>query len=68
MKLQSQIKRTLTQPASIDYVRELLEGNRFLHRSELTQALCEKFGFYDMRGQPQLSGCVKALRKLEDAG
>jgi hypothetical protein len=68
MKLQNQIKRTLTQPASIDYVRELLEGNQFRHRSELTLALCEKFGFYDMGGQPQLSGCVKALRKLEDAG
>ena len=68
MNSQNQIKRTLTQPANVEYVRVLLECNHFIHRSELAEALCEHFGFYDMRGQAQLSGCVKALRKLEDAG
>ena len=65
---QNQIKRTLSQTASVEYVRELIESNRFRHRSELAAALCEQFGFYDARGQEQLGGCVKALRKLEAAG
>jgi len=68
MNLQTQIKRTLSQPASVGYVRELLDSNEFLHRKELAEALCEQFGFYDARGEAQRSGCVKALRELEAAG
>jgi len=68
MNLQTQIKRTLSQPASVGYVRELLDSNEFLHRNELAEALCEQFEFYDARGKAQRSGCVKALRELEAAG
>ena len=68
MNIQTQIKRTLSQPASVGYVRELLDGNEFLHRSELAEALCEQFEFYDARGELQRSGCLKALRELEAAG
>ena len=68
MNIQTQIKRTLSQPASVGYVRELLDGNEFLHRSELAEALCEQLEFYDARGELQRSGCLKALRELEAAG
>jgi hypothetical protein len=68
MNTQNQIKRTLSHPETIEYLSELLNNNPFIHRSELAEAVCEQFGFYDTRGKKQLSGCVKALRKLEAAG
>ncbi len=68
MNQQNQIKRTLLQPASIEYIRELLVCKQFLHRTELSVAVCENFGFHDARGHEQQGGCLKALRELEDAG
>ncbi len=65
---QNQIKRTLSEPMSIDYVCGLLKNNKILHRSKLAELVCEQFGFYDARGQEQRSGCLKALRELEAAG
>lgn len=68
MDTQNQIKRTLSKPGSIVYVRGLIESNQALHRSELAARVCEQFGFHDVRGQAQHSGCLKALRELEAAG
>lgn len=68
MNTQNQIKRTLSQPANIEHVRELLEHEQFLNRSELAKAVCEQFDFYDARNREQLGGCLKALRELEAAG
>jgi len=68
MNTQNQIKRTLSEPTSIDYICGLLESNEILHRSELATQVCEQFVFYDARGQAQRSGCLKALRELEAAG
>src|SRR3990172_1933363 len=68
MDTQNQIKRTLSQPAAIDYVAGLLKINESLRRSELVDFLCEQFGFHDVRGQRQRDGCMKALRELEAAG
>ena len=65
MKTQNQIKRTLSRPAEIAYIRGLLEINPDFHRSDLAGAVCGRFGFYDARGCLQLSGCLKALRDLE---
>jgi hypothetical protein len=67
MKAQNQIKRNLLQPSRIEYIRELLGCKQIRHRTELAEIVCEQFGFYDPRGQPQLSGCLKALRELEAA-
>ena len=67
MDTQNQIKRTLSELTSIEYVRELLESREILHRSALAELVCEKFGFYDARGQKQIAGCLKALRELETA-
>ena len=68
MDTQNQIKRTLSQPAAIDYVTGLLKINESLHRSELVDFLCDEFAFHDVRGQRQRDGCMKALRELEAAG
>jgi len=68
MNIQNQIKRALSEPASIEYVCGLLECNQSLHRSGLAEAVCEQFGFYDARGRKQSNGCLKALRELEHAG
>jgi len=68
MDTQNQIKRTLSQPDVLAYVVGLLNVNEFVHRSELADFLCEQFGFFDVRGQHQRDGCIKALRELEAAG
>lgn len=66
--IQNEIKRTLAEPESIEYVRGLLESNRVAHRSELAVVVCERFGFHDARGWAQVPGCLKALRELEGHG
>ena len=68
MYIQNQIKRKLSESASIKYVCDLLESKTNRHRTELAIRVCEQFKFYDTRGQAQTSGCVKALRELESAG
>jgi hypothetical protein len=68
MFIQNQIKRTLSTPANTEYIRQLLENEEILHRTDLATRVCKQFKFYDARGQIQLSGCVKALRQLEKAG
>ncbi len=68
MNIQNQIKRSLSQPQNVEYIRELLDSKKFVHRSELAGFLCERFDFHDARGKQQLSGCLKALRELEADG
>ena len=68
MFTQNQIKRTLSQPLTISYIADLLDGGEFVHRTELADFLCEEFGFHDVGGQPQRDGCVKALRELDASG
>lgn len=68
MNTQNQIKRTLSEPMSVEYVRGLIESNEVPHRNRLAEVVCKHFGFYDARGHIQRGGCVKALRDLEAAG
>ncbi len=68
MNTQNQIKRTLSEATSIEYVCGLLESKEILHRSELAALVCRQFGFYDVGGQEQWGGCLKGLRDLEAAG
>lgn len=63
-----QIKRTLSAPERVAYVRELLANEAVGHRTQLAVRVCEQFGFYDPRGRVQVGGCLKALRELERAG
>jgi hypothetical protein len=68
MKLQNQIKRTLSHPEAIVYVGQLLETEEVATRTELAEWCCEEFGFQDPRGENQLGGCLKGLRELEAKG
>ncbi len=67
MKLQNQIKRSLSTPKAIESVRRLLEES-VSSRIELAELVCEEFGFQDPRGENQWGGCLKALRELEGQG
>lgn len=68
MQQQNQIKRTLSQPESIDIVRNHLASNMHKNRASLSKALCQHFNFSDARAGLQIGGCNKALRELERAG
>ncbi|MDH3769971.1 MAG: IS4 family transposase [Nitrospirota bacterium] len=68
MNKQHQIKRTLSEPENITDIQRLLETNEYLHRSEFSEAVCKRFGFYDARGEEQRGSCIKALRELEARG
>jgi hypothetical protein len=68
MKLQNQIKRTLSTPEAIESVRRHLEEENVSSRIELAELVCEEFGFQDPRGENQWGGCLKALRELEARG
>ena len=68
MEVQSQIKRTLSEPDSIEIVRGLLSENAAACRSTFADAVCQSFGFHDARGRVQRSGCILALRELERSG
>lgn len=39
-----------------------------MHRTELADRLCDELGLVDRRGRRQRSGCLKALRVLEQRG
>jgi len=63
MKIQNQIKHTLSTQSSISYLKDLLSNKTFPNRVELAKKVCEKFKFHDPKGQPQVSGCAKKVRK-----
>lgn len=65
---QSQIKRTLEHPDSINVVRSILRRGELGSRSALADVVCRDFGFLDSRGSTQNAGCAKALRELERVG
>ncbi|RLA38908.1 MAG: IS4 family transposase [Gammaproteobacteria bacterium] len=68
MIIQNQIKRTISTPSNIEYIRQLLENEDILHRTDLARRVCKQFEFYDARGETQIASCMKALRRLEQAG
>jgi hypothetical protein len=41
---------------------------RYKKRTKLADQLCDQFDFFDLRGKKQRSGCLKALRELEQKG
>ena len=58
---QSQIKRTLEHPNSIDTVRSILMRSELGSRAALADAVCQDFGFLDSCGATQRAGCAKAV-------
>jgi len=65
MKTQNQIKRTLSQPEAIKQINNILDANTNINRSKLADLICDQFNFFNPCGEKQRSGCLKALRKLE---
>jgi len=68
METQNQIKRTLSQPEVVKQIKSMLEKNANMNRSQFANLVCERFKFFNPKGEKQLSGCLKALRKLEQDG
>lgn len=68
MAIQNLIKCTLTQADNIEVVRSMISNSGQAHRTELAEKVCRHFGFRDPKGNLQLSGCLKALRRLEEKG
>ena len=68
MKIQNQIKRTLTQPEAIEEIKKILDNNDNINQTNLVDKVCDHFNFFNPQGNKQYSGCLKALRKLERAG
>lgn len=67
MEAQSQIKRRLSEPEAIAEIGSVLTHGQQT-RTDLARRLCERFGFFDGRGQAQTAGCLKALGELSQAG
>ena len=68
MKHQNRIKQRLLEPESIVVVQQILEDNKEAHRSAIAERVCQHFEFTNTRGRPQKSGCLRALRELEQVG
>lgn len=66
MVVQNQIKRTLSR--EMDRLHAVMRREKFAHRTALADRVCWEFGFHDARGRGQRSGCLKALRELEQKG
>lgn len=68
METQNQIKRTIAKLEAIEHISNMLGTHNNKNRSELADQICEHFGFFDPLGRRQRSGCLKALRELEQDG
>jgi hypothetical protein len=68
MNARNEIERTLKQEGSIRVIQELLAQTEHKSRNSVAESVCRHFGFLDARQRTQVSGCAKALSKLERAG
>ena len=68
MKTQNLIKQKLSQPESVVVVQQILEDNKEAPRCAIAERVCQHFDFFNALGNPQKSGCLKALRELERVG
>ena len=66
--LRKQILKRLSQPDAVEFVCQLIDSNPDINRTDLAERLCDQFGFVNLLGGRQASGCLKALRKLEARG
>lgn len=62
------IKQALSEGWHLAWVRRKLGLKATPSRTELAELACERFGFHDARGRPQVASCRKALRDLEAEG
>ena len=66
MRVQSEIQRTLSEPAALERLAELLASETFGSRREVGRRVCAEFGFRDRRGQWQVATCLQALGVLAE--
>jgi len=64
---QNQIKRTLSHPNAIADINQQLANLDNPRLSHFADTLCQQYNFIDPQGGYQQSGCMKALRDLEQA-
>lgn len=60
----SQIRRALSEAASMRRIADILGAEEFANRGALGRRVCREFGFTDGRGHPQLAGCLKELNVI----
>ena len=58
----------MAQPETLQYLCGLIGTREYTTKKSLAKVICDRFGFYDTRGQVQYGGCIKALRELETSG
>ncbi len=68
MHEQNQIASTLASADGTARLKDLLAQAGSASRAEMGRRVCQAFGFHDVRGRPQLAGCMKALRALDAHG
>jgi len=56
----------LRDGAAVARIASILSHESFDSRSALGRRICEEFSFFDARGRPRLSGCMKALGALAE--
>lgn len=60
----SQIRRALSEAASMRRIADIPGAEEFASRGALGRRVCREFGSTDGRGRPQLAGCLKALNVI----
>ena len=65
---QDRIPATLTSPEAVARAKALLAAAGAASRTAIGRQVCERFGFHDSRGRPQLASCMHSLRALDAAG
>ena len=63
MHEQNQIASTLTSADGTTRLKDLLAAAGSASRTEVGRRVCQRFGFHDALGRPQLAGCMKALSR-----
>ena len=66
MRAQSQIQRTLSDPAAFERLAGILARETFVSRRAAGRRVRAEFGFQDRRGQWQVATCLQALGVLAD--
>lgn len=68
MATRTTIQRRLSEPDAVERVVQLMGASPGMHRTGLAERLCGEYGFIDAGGGLRRSGCLKALRTLEERG
>ncbi len=68
MDTQNQIGRVLALPENTALISQMAQAAKDRGPCKLAEEVCDHFGFFNAKGERQLSTCVSALRGLERRG